>query len=209
MWLGVFEAFPGARRVCSEHVIGAGEGASHIEWTQYATEAEPDDVREFYATHPSREERGGPEVVFLRSGPALLWATPASAIEGKIHCDRPAPTDATIIIVSELFAGSPPEVPPASSASEPDTRPQARANSDAACEAAYGLALGDNVTLAIENYRKCKGPKATKALAAIDAAAVRKVKSEGCKAKAIAQQAAEIGAAAARRALPSSCRLGR
>jgi eukaryotic-like serine/threonine-protein kinase len=77
---------------------------------------------------------------------------------------------------------------------------------DKACDAATQLALGGNTSLAISQYRSCNGPKRSKALAAIDASALREVKSRQCGAKATASAAAAIGATSAKSALPATCK---
>lgn len=49
-WLGVFKAFPGARRLCSQHVLGQGEGKRvEIQFTLYSTGREPSETARFYA----------------------------------------------------------------------------------------------------------------------------------------------------------------
>ena len=65
---------------------------------------------------------------------------------------------------------------------------------DADCQAAIGLATGNNVMLAVNRYRTCNGPSKASARSAIDAAAARAVAQKGCRAKAEVDAAASIGA---------------
>jgi hypothetical protein len=133
--------------------------------------------------------------------------TMSSAAPVALASEAPPP-DTAPIPVPDAGKSDPPVKPTTNPTASPATSGTASADAkaDAACEAAYGLALGGNVSIAIQNYRSCKGPKAPKALAAIDGATVRKVKSDGCKAKALADQAASIGAGSGRAALPASCK---
>jgi hypothetical protein len=49
-WLGVFKAYPGARRLCSQHVLGQSEGKRvEIQFTLYSTSREPSETARFYA----------------------------------------------------------------------------------------------------------------------------------------------------------------
>jgi serine/threonine-protein kinase len=76
---------------------------------------------------------------------------------------------------------------------------------DQACDAAIAAALGNNVGIAVGQFRNCDGPKRSKALAAIDSASLRKSK-DGCRAKGELRQAAAIGASSGFNALPKSCK---
>jgi hypothetical protein len=103
-WVGVFVAFPGSRKLCQQHVTGAGTGAPHIIWALYATDRPPGEVRVFYAEHPGKEAAEAPAEVTLRVGKKLLVAYPATS---KVHprCGvEPKTTDQTAIVVSELLS---------------------------------------------------------------------------------------------------------
>ena len=76
---------------------------------------------------------------------------------------------------------------------------------DQACDATTAAALGNNVGIAAGQFRNCSGPKRAKALAALDAASVRKAK-DGCRAKGELRQAAAVGASSGLNALPANCK---
>ncbi|HLM75865.1 MAG TPA: protein kinase [Polyangiaceae bacterium] len=79
----------------------------------------------------------------------------------------------------------------------------AAGGNDADCQAAIGLASGNNVSLAVNRYRTCNGPSKAAARSAIDAAAARAVAQKGCRAKAEVDAAASIGASSAKSAYKS------
>lgn len=97
-WGGGFAAFPGARRLCSQHVTG---NPMHIEWTAYATDRPLAEVVAFY-----EKNRGGHALE--RDGAGLRLRAPSDWVL-SVHpkdgtyprCEvAPAAGDATVIIVS-------------------------------------------------------------------------------------------------------------
>lgn len=63
LWLEAFPAFPGARVLASEHVLG---NSMHIAWTSYATTASPEEVAAFYAERIEDAERPDARHLSLR-----------------------------------------------------------------------------------------------------------------------------------------------
>lgn len=122
------------------------------------------------------------------------WLDPRGGVDSEDRCEFRADT-----LPSSASPGPTALPAPASSTA-------AIAKADAACEAAYGLGLGGNVSLAVSSYRQCLGPKQGKALLAIDAAALRRVGAEGCRAQTLAREADSVGAKSALAALPASCK---
>jgi serine/threonine-protein kinase len=76
----------------------------------------------------------------------------------------------------------------------------ATSGNDADCQAAIGLATGNNVQMAVNRYRTCNGPSKAAARSAIDAAGSRAVAQKGCRAKAEVDAAASIGASSGKSA---------
>ena len=95
-WLD-FAAYPGARKLCSQHVTG---NTMHISWTGYATTDPHRKVIDFYV----KRHGGKPEGDTLRisgSKGARLSVHPAQAT-GYPTCEvKPAKRDKTVIIVSQ------------------------------------------------------------------------------------------------------------
>jgi hypothetical protein len=97
-WLE-FAAYPGARRLCSQHVTG---DTMHIEWTAYASTDPHPKVIAFYV----KRHGGKPEGDTLR-----LEGKPGKGTRLSVHpadkgsyptCDvKPAKSDKTVIIVSQ------------------------------------------------------------------------------------------------------------
>lgn len=75
--------------------------------------------------------------------------------------------------------------------------------SDEECKAAIRLAAGNNVSLAVAQYRQCKGPSQAAARAAIDAASARLAAQRGCAAMNEVKAASSIGASSGLNALKS------
>jgi hypothetical protein len=97
-WNGVFAPFPGARRLCSQHVTGNG---MHILWTAYATEKPTAEVIGFY------EKNHGAAAIerdhgFTLRGPNEHLLSVHAKDESYPRCEvAPAAGDATVIIVSQ------------------------------------------------------------------------------------------------------------
>ena len=76
--------------------------AGHVDWTLYASERGPDEVRGFYAGLSGREPGDATAIVQVRRGPAVLTAHSAGA-RGYPRCGvDPAASDRTVLVVSVL-----------------------------------------------------------------------------------------------------------
>ena len=98
-WLDVFPAYPGARRLCSQHVSG---NTAHINWTLYATTDDPERVRTFYEKNPggAEVEKVDGRVVGLR-GPGKERLSIHGVEESYPSCGTaPTAKDRTAIVVS-------------------------------------------------------------------------------------------------------------
>ena len=95
-WLD-FAAYPGARKLCSQHVSG---NTMHITWTGYATKDHHRKVIDFYVKrHGGKPE--GETLMLSGSKGARLSVHPAQA-GGYPTCEvKPAKDDKTVIIVSQ------------------------------------------------------------------------------------------------------------
>lgn len=100
-WLGVFPAFPGARRLCSEHITA---NVMEIDWTAYVSTSPPAEVVAFYEKHhgDSKMERKGARFTLRASEDVDLSVHPRD--DHYPTCDvEPAAGDATMIIVSRSY----------------------------------------------------------------------------------------------------------
>jgi hypothetical protein len=98
-WMGVFPAFPGARKLCSQHVSA---NVMHIVWTAYATASPPAEVIAFYEKHHGAlavERKGA--MLTLRAGENLHLSVHPKESEYPTCDVLPATGDATVIIVSQ------------------------------------------------------------------------------------------------------------
>lgn len=98
-WLSVFPAYPGARRLCHQHVSG---NTAHINWTLYATSDGPERVRTFYEKNPggAEVEMENGKVVRLR-GPGKELLSIHGVEESYPSCGTaPTARDRTAIVVS-------------------------------------------------------------------------------------------------------------
>jgi hypothetical protein len=96
----IFLAYPGARRLCNQHVSGT---AMHINWTLYATVDDPDRVRRFYEKNAggAKAEKEGGKLVRLR-GPKKEVLSIHGVKEQYPSCGvAPSARDRTAIIVSQ------------------------------------------------------------------------------------------------------------
>lgn len=103
LWLGEFPAFPGARQLCRQHVLGSSEGKRvEIDFTLYATSREPDEVAGFYADVEGIPWKPGDRSITVRraEGRKILSVHPVS--ERYPECGvKPDSRDRTVIVVSE------------------------------------------------------------------------------------------------------------
>jgi hypothetical protein len=92
-----FAAYPGARRLCSQHVTG---DSMHISWTAYVTTDRHPKVIAFYVKRHGGT-RDGEALRLEGQGGTRLSVHPATAT-GYPTCDvKPAKSDNTVIIVSQ------------------------------------------------------------------------------------------------------------
>ena len=91
-WLTLFDAYPGARELCSQSVVGNG---MNIDWTAYATPDEPRLVMSFYArVFPDAKVSDG-HMVVDGGEDRLLDVQPVAG--SYPHCGTdPAPGDRTV-----------------------------------------------------------------------------------------------------------------
>jgi hypothetical protein len=99
-WLG-FDAYPGARQLCAEHVTG---DAMHLEWRSYATAAAPEEVVAFYRDAPGEKTRDHPGALRLAAGDLRLTIFPVAEASRYPSCaEAPAATERTVILVSKAI----------------------------------------------------------------------------------------------------------
>jgi hypothetical protein len=100
-WGEVFPAYPGARRLCGQHVTGSN---MHIEWTAYATRSAKAAVVTFYEQNRGALSVERPDGGFLLRGPDDRVLSVHTKDESYPRCDvSPAAEDATVIIVSQAI----------------------------------------------------------------------------------------------------------
>ena len=95
----IFRPYPGARRLCNQHVSG---NTMHITWVLYATEDPPERVRAFYEKNTSGAavEKEGGKLVNLR-GPKKELLSIHGVQERYPSCGvAPSGRDRTVIVVS-------------------------------------------------------------------------------------------------------------
>jgi hypothetical protein len=100
-WAEVFPAYPGARRLCGQHVAGS---TMHIEWTAYATKSAKAAVIAFYEHNRGALSVERPDGGFLLRGPDDRVLDVHAKNESYPRCEvPPAAEDATVIIVSQAI----------------------------------------------------------------------------------------------------------
>ena len=103
-WGGLFTPYPGARRLCSQHVSGISAGKPmHITWLGFATTDAPEHVSEFYArnTAGAAVEKSSHGLTQLRGSSREILSVMIAARKGYPTCEaQPAGSDRTVIIVS-------------------------------------------------------------------------------------------------------------
>lgn len=100
-WLGTFAVYPGARRLCSQHVTA---NVMHIVWTAYATSDDLAKVMAFYAGAPGAEKTDRGLTVRGPKG-ALLTVHDASAKGYPTCSEKPGSGDRTVLIVAQSTGG--------------------------------------------------------------------------------------------------------
>jgi hypothetical protein len=103
-WAGVFMPYPGARKLCWQHVSGFSDGKPiHIMWTGYATKDPPERVSDFYARNTSGNTVGKSThgLAQLRGPKLEVLSVQIAARKDYPTCEvKPASSDRTVIIVS-------------------------------------------------------------------------------------------------------------
>jgi hypothetical protein len=102
-WLGVFAALPGARLLCTQHVLGQSEGKRvEIQFSLYATKRRPSETARFYAQAHAVPWKAGSETITVKAaeGRKLLTVHAVSAPHPGCGVE-PDNADRTVIVVSE------------------------------------------------------------------------------------------------------------
>jgi hypothetical protein len=103
-WGGLFAPYPGARRLCSQHISGhAGGKPMHITWVAFASTDAPEKVSAFYAknTAGAKVERSSHGLTQLRGPKGQVLSVMVAARKGYPTCEvKPAASDHAVIIVS-------------------------------------------------------------------------------------------------------------
>jgi hypothetical protein len=91
-----FAAYPGARKLCSQHVSG---NTMHINWTAYASTDPHRKVIDFYVKRHGGKPEG--ETLTLSGSKGVRLSVHAAAAAGYPTCEvKPAKSDKTVIIVA-------------------------------------------------------------------------------------------------------------
>ncbi len=136
---------------------------------------------------------GNPSAVLLPSDPVSSAQNTAGADASPSGTPSGAKTAPTVVKTSS----------PSQTSTTGTTSSGGPAASDEECKAAMRLAAGNNVGLAVNQYRQCKGPSKDAARAAIDSASGRLAAQRGCSAMNEVKAAASIGASSGLNALKS------
>jgi hypothetical protein len=95
-WLD-FAAYPGARKLCSQHVSG---NSMHINWTAYASTDHHRQVIDFYVKRHGGKPEG--ETLTLSGSKGVRLSVHPAPAGGYPTCEvKPAKGDKTVIIVSQ------------------------------------------------------------------------------------------------------------
>jgi serine/threonine-protein kinase len=146
-------------------------------------------------------ETGTESTIQIPSGsPSVVL--PSDPVPSEIAGDPSAAPTATPTAAktSQTTPTGPKPTSTGAGASTASTTGGATGGNDADCQAAIGLATGNNISLAVNRYRSCNGPSKAAARSAIDAAGSRAVAQKGCRAKAEVDAAASIGASSGKTA---------
>jgi hypothetical protein len=102
-WLGAFVPFPGARRLCTQQVLGQSEGRRmEIHFTLYATRREPREAARFYALAHGLDWKPEEQAITVKAGDGRKVLAVQRASEPHPECGvEPKPEDRTVIVVSE------------------------------------------------------------------------------------------------------------
>lgn len=99
-WLEVFPAYPGARPLGSQHVVGNG---MHIQWSSFAIKAPPEEVAAFYARQFPGAQQTDPRRIDVRAENGKVLAVhPAEGSYPRADL-APGPDEKTVVIVSQAI----------------------------------------------------------------------------------------------------------
>jgi len=105
MWLGAFQPFPGAHRICEQFILGSSDGKKvEIHFELYGSRREPEETARFYekAYGMTIPEGSRTITVKLENGRNLLSVHPVAA--SYPQCGKqPDPEDRTVIVVSVMM----------------------------------------------------------------------------------------------------------
>jgi len=97
-----FAAYPGARELCNQHVLGASQGKRvEIQWRSFASGDTLADVTAFYIKRDAKnaQRKSGSLEVHHGEG-RILTASPASNAELPSCSSKPKTTEKSVIVVS-------------------------------------------------------------------------------------------------------------
>lgn len=101
----VLAAYPGARPLCSEHVMGAGRPRMEIEWRSFATRDPVEAVVRFYEQDQGQKAQpdrapGSFELTPRQDDAVRLAIFPAAQAKRYPGCEKQAAAGETVILVS-------------------------------------------------------------------------------------------------------------
>lgn len=101
----VLAAYPGARLLCSEHVMGGGRPRMEIEWRAFATRDPVETVVRFYEQDQGQKAQpdrapGSFEMTPKRDDAVRLAVFPAAQAARYPGCEKRAAAGETVILVS-------------------------------------------------------------------------------------------------------------
>jgi hypothetical protein len=100
-WMG-FVAYPGARELCNEVVLGQSEkGRSEIHWRSFASRDAPAGVVAFYAKREGKNAQRSSDSIEVRRGADQILSVYSASKTGVPSCaSKPNSEEKTIIMVS-------------------------------------------------------------------------------------------------------------
>lgn len=110
LWFS-YAAYPSARQLCHEHVMGhGGPRRMEIEWILFASPDTPEKVIAFYEadqkTKAKRDGRGGYDIPTRAGDRDSMTIIPAAKASGYPHCAaKAAANEPTVILVSRAVGG--------------------------------------------------------------------------------------------------------
>jgi hypothetical protein len=107
-WLGVFAPLPGARELCSQHVLGGSTARTRIEiaFTLYATTKPTPDVIRFYAAAQKQAVATDATTLVVKADRGHKVLSVLRAGDDRPSCGiDPRPDEPTVVLVSEETPG--------------------------------------------------------------------------------------------------------